>query len=81
MDGIDEIFYHMAQWTMTYHHAEKKVYAPKYDEWFSLIENIFYDDEGICTRSVTYSENLEEENYIPFKEFLKLNEPNSCESP
>jgi hypothetical protein len=40
------------------------------------MEDIFYDDEGVCTRDVIYSDNLENENYISFKEFLL----SSCES-
>jgi len=78
-DGIDEIIYSATKWTMNWNNTEINVYAPKYQEWFSVMEDVFYD-EGVYTRNVTYSDNLENKNFIHFKEFLKSNEPNSIAS-
>ena len=56
------------------------LYSPKYNEWFGVSdsESVSYTDFSSCDRTVTYSDNLAEEKFSKFKEFLEIENPNQC---
>ena len=76
-DGIEEIVYKEGAWSMRHVSNKTHLYSPRYEEWF-YVEDTEDDTSGDCTRTITYSDNLEKEEFSAFREFLKVEDPERC---
>jgi|GEM_PF-5602949 len=71
-NGIDEIIYKEAGWTMSFIESTVHLYAPNYEEWMYIKEIIRYSDKkDVWTREFSHSENLEHPEYQIFREALQ----------
>jgi len=83
-DGFDEIIYVGNAWAGYFVDRWTYLYSPSVNEWFFVKENEFLDEtrrdlpQLPCKVKITYSDNLNNDKYTEYKDYLKIDERDNC---
>lgn len=83
-DGFDEIVYVGNGWAGNFVDRWTYLYSPSANEWFFVNENESLDEtrrdlpQLPCNVQITYSDNLNNDKYKEYKDYLKIEERDNC---